>query len=101
MVACHGNTSWVNLCITRIGKESTTFVSSPCSRYVTTHCICRKEEYVSISTSTQQYRMSLVSFYFSRNHVTRNDTPRMSVRSEEHTSELQSRENLVCRLLLE
>src|SRR5690606_40232636 len=27
--------------------------------------------------------------------------PRASVRSEEHTSELQSRENLVCRLLLE
>src|SRR5690606_39767545 len=26
---------------------------------------------------------------------------RMEVRSEEHTSELQSRENLVCRLLLE
>src|SRR5690606_40919702 len=26
---------------------------------------------------------------------------RMTVRSEEHTSELQSRENLVCRLLLE
>src|SRR5690606_41696415 len=27
--------------------------------------------------------------------------PRTSPRSEEHTSELQSRENLVCRLLLE
>src|SRR5690606_41485675 len=27
--------------------------------------------------------------------------PRISSRSEEHTSELQSRENLVCRLLLE
>src|SRR5690606_40423289 len=27
--------------------------------------------------------------------------PRLLVRSEEHTSELQSRENLVCRLLLE
>src|SRR5690606_41650667 len=27
--------------------------------------------------------------------------PRMGIRSEEHTSELQSRENLVCRLLLE
>src|SRR5436309_15489583 len=27
--------------------------------------------------------------------------PRRSTRSEEHTSELQSRENLVCRLLLE
>src|SRR5690606_42078007 len=28
-------------------------------------------------------------------------SPRNSMRSEEHTSELQSRENLVCRLLLE
>src|SRR5690606_41775818 len=28
-------------------------------------------------------------------------TPSQEVRSEEHTSELQSRENLVCRLLLE
>src|SRR5690606_40029979 len=28
-------------------------------------------------------------------------SPRCSWRSEEHTSELQSRENLVCRLLLE
>src|SRR5690606_39459440 len=29
------------------------------------------------------------------------DSPEETVRSEEHTSELQSRENLVCRLLLE
>src|SRR3712207_8579913 len=29
------------------------------------------------------------------------DTPRGSARSEEHTSELQSRQYLVCRLLLE
>src|SRR5207302_10125167 len=29
------------------------------------------------------------------------DAPRFQFRSEEHTSELQSRENLVCRLLLE
>ena len=29
------------------------------------------------------------------------DSPLYSVRSEEHTSELQSRRNLVCRLLLE
>src|SRR5690606_41341712 len=29
------------------------------------------------------------------------DPPALVVRSEEHTSELQSRENLVCRLLLE
>src|SRR5690606_39630193 len=32
---------------------------------------------------------------------TGSDTPWTNRRSEEHTSELQSRENLVCRLLLE
>src|SRR5690606_42009971 len=31
----------------------------------------------------------------------RHDEPGAAARSEEHTSELQSRENLVCRLLLE
>src|SRR3989442_7529356 len=30
-----------------------------------------------------------------------NSTPALSLRSEEHTSELQSRPHLVCRLLLE
>src|SRR2546430_13747591 len=31
----------------------------------------------------------------------RGSAPRISIRSEEHTSELQSQSNLVCRLLLE
>src|SRR5690606_41841954 len=31
----------------------------------------------------------------------RSGRPKKTLRSEEHTSELQSRENLVCRLLLE
>src|SRR3989442_10770545 len=34
-------------------------------------------------------------------HVARSDAPRNRSRSEEHTSELQSRPHLVCRLLLE
>src|SRR5690606_40337452 len=40
---------------------------------------------------------------FSRIHCRMRDSPDSAapVRSEEHTSELQSRENLVCRLLLE
>src|SRR5688572_33237698 len=33
--------------------------------------------------------------------VSRSATPPTAVRSEEHTSELQSQSNLVCRLLLE
>src|SRR5690606_39887280 len=35
------------------------------------------------------------------NGLSRDDLAERTVRSEEHTSELQSRENLVCRLLLE
>src|SRR5690606_40686216 len=35
------------------------------------------------------------------NSYYRDDQDNAAVRSEEHTSELQSRENLVCRLLLE
>src|SRR5690606_39656953 len=35
------------------------------------------------------------------NSGARSNPPAASTRSEEHTSELQSRENLVCRLLLE
>src|SRR5436309_8343082 len=38
--------------------------------------------------------------HFVNGHELMIERPR-SVRSEEHTSELQSRENLVCRLLLE
>src|SRR5256886_10220051 len=33
--------------------------------------------------------------------LTRNLQPQLTTRSEEHTSELQSQSNLVCRLLLE
>src|SRR5690606_40947730 len=36
-----------------------------------------------------------------RNPILANLKVRQAIRSEEHTSELQSRENLVCRLLLE
>src|SRR5690606_39974268 len=36
-----------------------------------------------------------------RRRTTRGRRTRRAARSEEHTSELQSRENLVCRLLLE
>src|SRR5436309_6360077 len=36
-----------------------------------------------------------------RGTVRRASSSRLAMRSEEHTSELQSRENLVCRLLLE
>src|SRR3989449_7695212 len=45
--------------------------------------------------------MSGLSGYFSRNSFNSASASSASCRSEEHTSELQSRLHLVCRLLLE
>ena len=39
LVAVHRNTSWVNLCVARIRKTSTSLVSAICSRHVTSLCI--------------------------------------------------------------
>src|SRR5690606_42067254 len=47
----------------------------------------------------QQVRPDQVDRVLHRSHPS--DVRQRVVRSEEHTSELQSRENLVCRLLLE
>src|SRR5690606_42035325 len=44
---------------------------------------------------------SLLPVHAGRRAKRTRQRPRRSPRSEEHTSELQSRENLVCRLLLE
>src|SRR5690606_41227990 len=44
----------------------------------------------------EEYRLFLKLY-----HILEASFPKPDIRSEEHTSELQSRENLVCRLLLE
>src|SRR5690606_39284376 len=66
-----------------------------------------------VSSGMFSSRLRAISFepgvFRSTTRLTRGSTPEMSrapevsseTRSEEHTSELQSRENLVCRLLLE
>src|SRR6266511_6436465 len=58
------------------------------------------------TATTEIYTLSLhdalpISRSWSRPACCPNDTRTSNGRSEEHTSELQSRENLVCRLLLE
>src|SRR5690606_40614173 len=46
--------------------------------------------------------MCAIAFFLTRSwHQLQARSGTLSFRSEEHTSELQSRENLVCRLLLE
>src|SRR5690606_41649429 len=55
--------------------------------------------FVSLSSDLQLSRKTVVNA--SAQAGFRNETEKELTRSEEHTSELQSRENLVCRLLLE
>src|SRR5690606_41661519 len=70
-------------------------VARPCSRctvrpYLQQHC-----------AGTTCTPISFSTYAFSTNRVMRWRRTKCCSRSEEHTSELQSRENLVCRLLLE
>src|SRR5258708_27497341 len=50
---------------------------------------------------TTLFRSILIFFYSLRDFVRRGRLDKMCGRSEEHTSELQSPDHLVCRLLLE
>src|SRR5690625_5829169 len=50
---------------------------------------------------SSELKMSACAFSTSSNSTTENGRRRTFSRSEEHTSELQSRGHLVCRLLLE
>src|SRR5690606_40092896 len=63
---------------------------------------CRRDRFVgrsrSLASTTATYGMTVIPTAHRTSH---NHSSGGRVRSEEHTSELQSRENLVCRLLLE
>src|SRR5690242_21514465 len=54
-----------------------------------------------IVRTTNRGKRRAVSRYLERCDVGNNVSPSRGLRSEEHTSELQSHVNLVCRLLLE
>src|SRR5690606_40255605 len=54
-----------------------------------------------ILEATGHYQTPVVQYLEERGYLLIIINPLISYRSEEHTSELQSRENLVCRLLLE
>src|SRR5690606_40221669 len=81
------NTSRMPLCIGLCGSSSVS-QRAWCLRWMATHSFTIIEV-----VSQHQKRKKCASAGWK-------STPRW-VRSEEHTSELQSRENLVCRLLLE
>src|SRR2546430_7312571 len=56
---------------------------------------------ISICSNSRVRKMKLPGVTSLRNDLPICATPNGSLRSEEHTSELQSQSNLVCRLLLE
>src|SRR5690606_3203223 len=61
----------------------------------------KREKGILTIKCTSSNRLLLLSFKSSHGHRASGLNTQRSSRSEEHTSELQSREKLVCRLLLE
>src|SRR5258707_14665154 len=57
--------------------------------------------YTTLFRSLENYLCDLANLIRSRSNLHRYKSTCTDVRSEEHTSELQSRQYLVCRLLLE
>src|SRR5437879_11456971 len=54
-----------------------------------------------VEMGARQREISVSEFFTKNRHLLGFDNPRKALRSEEHTSELQSPMYLVCRLLLE
>src|SRR5690606_40688762 len=63
------------------------------------YCVRRIRGWMIAGGSIEMLKNRIAEGVFGRSFSQR--LPRQAQRSEEHTSELQSRENLVCRLLLE
>src|SRR5690606_21028660 len=79
MVSRNRNTGWVNLCITRICKISPSFMDFPRSGNITSHCVCRKEENVSVTTRSNNYSVCRMSFYFTCNQIASNNPSCFSI----------------------
>src|SRR3989449_2050943 len=78
-------------------------LSLPAARTTTFNRRCRMEARITAQSQSFKLRERLEEAKVSHGQEVRADLPnvRVGVRSEEHTSELQSRLHLVCRLLLE
>src|SRR5690606_40971477 len=71
------------------------------SRRISRTCARTRTGRTSSGRSIRRSRRTAISRFFTATSRRRARSRRSRARSEEHTSELQSRENLVCRLLLE
>src|SRR5438093_9211968 len=74
--------------------------SSPVARKVG-HAWRQKPQWTQASSASNPPRSAMRRVHSEPSTATTNASPGSKVRSEEHTSELQSLTNLVCRLLLE
>src|SRR3712207_9002439 len=77
----------------------TTLFRSPVKRYLRTDCL--NLLFLLISTQISKCKLSLCFNFPAKKRKKHNESLHLEIRSEEHTSELQSRQYLVCRLLLE
>src|SRR5436309_723772 len=103
--ACAGDPLRLHSFPTRRSSDLYAAARKGSSSIRTSHCLCQKAFGTPcFSASTASQTSSATLWRWPRLRVATSMSPpsarRPSPRSEEHTSELQSRENLVCRLLL-
>ncbi|CAI8448245.1 MAG: Uncharacterised protein [Cryomorphaceae bacterium] len=79
ILTTYWNTGWVNLSETRIGHECPLAVCFPCCGHIRSHRICREEEYVSVSTRTQQHCVCSVTLELTCYQVFSDDTTSLAV----------------------
>ena len=68
------NTSWVDLCVARVSEVSTVAVHLHSSRTVRCHRVGRKEESITITTSSYNHSVTEVTLDAASNEVTSDDT---------------------------
>ena len=79
LITVNWDTSWVNLRVARICETSTALMSTIRSSHITTLCICRKEEYVTITTGRHHNGIRSMTRHFTSDHVTNDHTLGMTV----------------------
>ena len=79
----HGDTSGVNLHVSRVSKDSTLAVASDSSRCVTAHSVGREEVSVTITTCTNHHSVCSVAFDFTSHEVASDDTASATIDDHE------------------
>src|SRR4030095_2523378 len=79
MITRYRYASGMYLSKARISEIGALLMCFPYSGSITAHCICRKEEYISISATAEKNGMTKMTFNFSGDKISRNNSSCLSI----------------------